>query len=48
MCMRWIKKTIKLGPDFDYSKLEEDVKQTLCMRENNCDQRNWEEEEGQL
>ena len=38
----------KLGPDFDYSKLEEDVKQALCMRENNCDQRNWEEEEGQL
>lgn len=35
----------KLGPDFDYSKLEEDVKQALCMRENNCDQRNWEEEE---
>ena len=38
----------KLEPDFDYPRLEEDVKQALCMRENNCDQRNWEEEEGQL
>ena len=27
---------------------EEDVKQALCMRENNCDHRKWEEEEGQL